>query len=143
MPPRQDSNVVFPQPLGPSRITSDPAGTSRFKPLIGRSAYPPLEYSTTRSLNAQIAHRSGTSERERRIDRHRAPESGEAGQQTDHNRDRRQRQVGTGRHHDNHREQRCQQLRKDDAQHRREQRDDDRLQREPRQDRPRPARQSP
>ena len=42
MPPRHDSNVVLPQPLGPSRITNDPAATSRFKPLIGCSAYPPL-----------------------------------------------------------------------------------------------------
>ena len=42
MPPRQDSSVVFPQPLGPSRITNDPAATSRFNPLIGRRAYPPL-----------------------------------------------------------------------------------------------------
>ena len=89
MPPRQDNSVVFPQPLGPSRITSDPAATSRFNPLIGRTAYPPLEYSTTRSLNAQIAHRSGTPERERRIDGHRAPESGEAGQQADHDRNQR------------------------------------------------------
>ncbi|COV06962.1 Uncharacterised protein [Mycobacterium tuberculosis] len=42
MPPRQESSVVLPQPLGPSSITNDPAATSRFKPLIGLSAYPPL-----------------------------------------------------------------------------------------------------
>ena len=60
-------------------------------------------------LNAEIAHRSGTSKRERRIDGDRAPESSKASQQTDHNRDCRQRQVGISRHHNKHREHRAKQ----------------------------------
>src|SRR5271156_676338 len=50
MPPRHDNNVVFPHPLGPNTITSDPAVISRSRPSIGRIASPPSEYSTTRSL---------------------------------------------------------------------------------------------
>src|SRR6202007_3362181 len=47
-PPRHDSNVVFPQPLGPSRTVNEPASSSRSRPSIARMALPPLGYSTTR-----------------------------------------------------------------------------------------------
>ncbi len=50
MPPRQDNNVVFPHPLGPNTITSDPAVIFRSRPSMARIASPPPEYSTTRSL---------------------------------------------------------------------------------------------
>src|SRR5208283_3157188 len=47
-PPRDDSKVVFPQPLGPSRMFNDPGVSSRLRPSIGRMALLPLAYSTTR-----------------------------------------------------------------------------------------------
>src|SRR6516165_11547457 len=47
-PPKHDSSVVFPQPLGPSRTVNEPASSSRSRPSIGRMAPAPLEYSTTR-----------------------------------------------------------------------------------------------
>src|ERR1700757_2400765 len=47
-PPRHDSNVVFPQPLGPSRMFNEPGSSSRLTPSTGRIVLPPLGYSTTR-----------------------------------------------------------------------------------------------
>jgi len=85
MPPRQDSSVVLPQPLGPSRITSDPP-PPRVQTVDRPDRVPTAGVFDDQVLNAQIAHRSGTSKRKRRIDGHRAPKSCKAGQQTNRNR---------------------------------------------------------
>src|SRR5262249_35195973 len=44
-----ESSVVLPQPLAPSNSTNSPAPQSRSSPSIGRTGYPPDEYSMTRS----------------------------------------------------------------------------------------------
>jgi hypothetical protein len=46
---------------------------------MGGTAYPPLKLLDDQVLNAEVTHSSGTPERERGIDDHRASESGEAG----------------------------------------------------------------
>ena len=57
MPPRQDSNVVFPQPLGPSRITSDPAGHLEVQTVDRPDRVPTAGVLDDEVCNAQIAHR--------------------------------------------------------------------------------------
>jgi hypothetical protein len=61
--------------------------TSRFKTVDGPDRVPTTGVLDDEVLDAEIAYRSGTSERERGIDRHSAPQPSSAGQQTDRNRD--------------------------------------------------------
>ena len=78
MPPRHESSVVFPQPLGPSRMTSVAGGDVEVEAVDRAHRVAAARVLDDEVVDVQVRARSGTSERERGIDGHRAAQARDA-----------------------------------------------------------------
>src|SRR4051794_15024424 len=129
-----ESSVVFPQPLAPSNNTNSPPFTSSERPSIGRTAYPPDEYSITRSLTTRSVM-SRTPEREGGIDLDCAPQPEERCEHPDEKRRDHEQHDRTAWNLHRHRHDRLQRKRENDRHNGRQQCEHDGLESQSRRER--------
>src|SRR4051812_25608231 len=91
IPARHDSKVVLPHPLGPSSSTSSPSRASTSSCSMGRTTYPPCEYSIVRSRI--VTPDMSARERQRGVNSNGPPKTNDAGEQSNADADNRQGEI--------------------------------------------------